>query len=133
MCHPEAQPKDLDDEKEILRFAQNDIFAVTLDTFNFSHFKLLTAAPTRPATARQASAETSPRFCFRLPPRFPRSGAADRKHRGQSIFISGPARRTRPARRTSLWAGRLWAGGLKVAERSARLGIGHKFLPRCKT
>jgi len=27
MCHPEAQPKDLDNEKEILRFAQNDSFA----------------------------------------------------------------------------------------------------------
>ncbi len=24
MCHPEAQPKDLANEKEILRFAQND-------------------------------------------------------------------------------------------------------------
>ncbi|MFH1882754.1 MAG: hypothetical protein ABIL62_08605 [Planctomycetota bacterium] len=39
MCHPfgklrastEAQPKDLAKEKEILRFAQNDSFAVTLD------------------------------------------------------------------------------------------------------
>ncbi len=32
MCHPEAQPKDLANEKEILRFAQNDSFAVTLGT-----------------------------------------------------------------------------------------------------
>jgi len=39
MCHPEAQPKDLANEKEILRFAQNDSFAVTLGTFNFKHFK----------------------------------------------------------------------------------------------
>jgi acetyltransferase-like isoleucine patch superfamily enzyme len=29
-CHPEAKPKDLANEKEILRFAQNDSFAVTL-------------------------------------------------------------------------------------------------------
>jgi len=43
-CHPfgklragsEAQPKDLADEKEILRFAQNDSFAVTLDTSNYN-------------------------------------------------------------------------------------------------
>ncbi len=34
-CHPEAQPKDLANEKEILRFAQNDSFAVTLGTFPF--------------------------------------------------------------------------------------------------
>ncbi len=34
MCHPEAQPKDLANEKEILRFAQNDSFAVTLGTFD---------------------------------------------------------------------------------------------------
>jgi len=49
MCHPfgklrassEAKPKDLANEKEILRFAQNDSFAVTLGilgTSNFSHF-----------------------------------------------------------------------------------------------
>ena len=41
MCHPEAQPKDLANEKEILRFAQNDSFGVilgTLVTFNFRHF-----------------------------------------------------------------------------------------------
>ena len=31
--HPEAKPKDLANEKEILRFAQNDSFAVT-----FAHF-----------------------------------------------------------------------------------------------
>ena len=40
-CHPEAKPKDLANEKEILRFAQNDSFAVTLvilGTSNFSHF-----------------------------------------------------------------------------------------------
>ncbi len=48
-CHPEAQPKDLANEKEILRFAQNDSFAVTLGTPNFSsliplttHYSLLT-------------------------------------------------------------------------------------------
>jgi len=35
-CHPEAQPKDLANEKEILRFAQNDSFAVTLGTL--AHF-----------------------------------------------------------------------------------------------
>jgi hypothetical protein len=29
-CHPDAKPKDLANEKEILRFAQNDSFAVTL-------------------------------------------------------------------------------------------------------
>ena len=42
MCHPfgklrassEAQPKDLANGKEILRFAQNDSFAVTLGTPN---------------------------------------------------------------------------------------------------
>jgi len=38
MCHPEAQPKDLANEKEILRFAQNDSFAVTLGTSNFRRF-----------------------------------------------------------------------------------------------
>jgi len=32
VCHPEAKPKDLANEKEILRFAQNDSFAVTLGT-----------------------------------------------------------------------------------------------------
>ena len=31
-CHPEAEPKDLANEKEILRFAQNDSFAVILST-----------------------------------------------------------------------------------------------------
>ena len=43
-CHPfgklrassEAKPKDLANEKEILRFAQNDSFAVTL--VHFRHF-----------------------------------------------------------------------------------------------
>ncbi|MFH1881258.1 MAG: hypothetical protein ABIL62_00930 [Planctomycetota bacterium] len=35
-CHPEAKPKDLANEKEILRFAQNDSFAVTLA--HFRHF-----------------------------------------------------------------------------------------------
>jgi len=47
MCHPfgklrassEAQPKDLANEKEILRFAQNDSFAVTLA--HFRHFSSL--------------------------------------------------------------------------------------------
>ncbi|MCH7558424.1 MAG: hypothetical protein IIB56_13345 [Planctomycetes bacterium] len=38
MCHPEAKPKDLANEKEILCFAQNDSFAVTLA--HFSHFEL---------------------------------------------------------------------------------------------
>ncbi|MFH1881167.1 MAG: hypothetical protein ABIL62_00465 [Planctomycetota bacterium] len=38
-CHPEAQPKDLANEKEILRFAQNDSFAVTLA--HFRHFSSL--------------------------------------------------------------------------------------------
>jgi len=38
-CHPEAQPKDLANEKEILRFAQNDSFAVTLGTL--AHFNSL--------------------------------------------------------------------------------------------
>ncbi|HUU19248.1 MAG TPA: hypothetical protein VMW72_19010 [Sedimentisphaerales bacterium] len=33
-CHPEAKPKDLATEKEILRFAQNDSFAVTLAHFS---------------------------------------------------------------------------------------------------
>jgi hypothetical protein len=44
MCHPEAQPKDLADEREILRFAQNDSFTVTLITlahFSFSIFWIL--------------------------------------------------------------------------------------------
>ena len=39
MCHPEAQPKDLADEKSRyigIRFAQNDSFAVTLDTSNYN-------------------------------------------------------------------------------------------------
>ena len=43
-CHPEAQPKDLADEKEILRSAQNDSFAVTLGTLvtlNFRHFPVM--------------------------------------------------------------------------------------------
>ena len=35
-CHPEEKPKDLANEKEILRFAQNDSFAVTLA--HFRHF-----------------------------------------------------------------------------------------------
>jgi len=34
-CHPEAKPKDPANGKEILRFAQNDSFAVTLA--HFSH------------------------------------------------------------------------------------------------
>ena len=41
VCHPEAQPKDLGRDKEILRFAQNDSFAVTLA--HFGHFWLLVA------------------------------------------------------------------------------------------
>jgi hypothetical protein len=40
LCHPEARPKDLANEREILRFAQNDTLGVTLGTLNFSHFKL---------------------------------------------------------------------------------------------
>ncbi len=32
MCHPKAKPKELANEREILRFAQNDGFAVILDT-----------------------------------------------------------------------------------------------------
>ena len=39
MCHPEAEPKDLADEKKILRFAQNNSFAVTLA--HFRHFSSL--------------------------------------------------------------------------------------------
>jgi len=35
MCHPEAKPKDLANEEEILRFAQNDSEAV-----NFCHLNL---------------------------------------------------------------------------------------------
>ena len=35
-CHPEAKPKDLANEKEILRFAQNDSFAVTLGTHRYN-------------------------------------------------------------------------------------------------
>jgi hypothetical protein len=38
MCHPEAKPKDLANEREILRFAQNDSLAVTL--VHFRHLKL---------------------------------------------------------------------------------------------
>jgi len=34
MCHPEAKLKDLANEKEILRFAQNDSFDVTLAHFS---------------------------------------------------------------------------------------------------
>jgi hypothetical protein len=49
MCHPfdklragsEAEPKDLVNEKEILRFAQNDSFAVTLGTLYFLCFRFL--------------------------------------------------------------------------------------------
>jgi len=33
-CHPEAKPKDLVNEKEILRSAQNGSFAVTLAHFS---------------------------------------------------------------------------------------------------
>jgi len=40
MCHPEAQPKDLANEKEILRFAQNDSFAVTLGTLDTSNLPM---------------------------------------------------------------------------------------------
>jgi len=36
MCHPEAKPKELANEKEVIRFAQNDSFTVTL--FLFRHF-----------------------------------------------------------------------------------------------
>jgi hypothetical protein len=38
-CHPEAKPKDLANEKEILRFAQNDSFAVILGTLGTSNFR----------------------------------------------------------------------------------------------
>ena len=34
-CHHEAKPKDLANKKDILRFAQNDSFAVTLGTLHF--------------------------------------------------------------------------------------------------
>ena len=40
-CHPEAQPKDLANEGEVLRFAQNDSFAAILGTQHFRHFALL--------------------------------------------------------------------------------------------
>ena len=30
-CHPEAKPKDLANEKEILRFAQNDSKAISFE------------------------------------------------------------------------------------------------------
>jgi len=33
-CHPEAKPKDLANEKEILRFAQNDSKAVGFENLN---------------------------------------------------------------------------------------------------
>ena len=33
-CHPEAKPKDLANEKEILRFAQNDSKAVSFENLN---------------------------------------------------------------------------------------------------
>jgi hypothetical protein len=45
MCHPEAQPKDLAKEKEILRFAQNDSFAVTLDTSNLPMARVSSLIP----------------------------------------------------------------------------------------
>jgi len=35
MCHPEAKPKDLANEKKILRFAQNDSKAVSFEHLNF--------------------------------------------------------------------------------------------------
>ena len=41
MCHPEAQPKDLAGEREILRFAQNDSFTVTLVTLAHFSFSIL--------------------------------------------------------------------------------------------
>ena len=41
-CHPEAKPKNLANEKEILRFAQNDSFAVTLAHFRHFSDNLLT-------------------------------------------------------------------------------------------
>jgi len=34
MCHPEAKPKDLAKEEEILRFAQNDSIAVNFSNLN---------------------------------------------------------------------------------------------------
>ena len=33
-CHPEAKPKDLANEKEILHFAQNDRKAVSFENLN---------------------------------------------------------------------------------------------------
>ncbi len=33
-CHPEAKPKDLANEKETLRFAQNDSKAVSFENLN---------------------------------------------------------------------------------------------------
>jgi len=33
-CHPEAKPKELANEKEILRFAQNDSFAVSFENLS---------------------------------------------------------------------------------------------------
>ena len=47
-CHPEAKPKDLANEKEILRFAQNDSFVVTLA--HFYYFTLVTYSPVRVST-----------------------------------------------------------------------------------
>jgi len=41
MCHPEAKPKDLANEREILRFAQNDSLAVTLGILDTPHFSSL--------------------------------------------------------------------------------------------
>jgi len=40
MCHPEAEPKDMAGEGEILRFAQNSSFAVTLVTYHFTFFTI---------------------------------------------------------------------------------------------
>jgi len=56
-CHPEAQPKDLANEKEILRFAQNDSFAVTLAHFRqFRYFLGSDKCPGNHRTAKVQSA-----------------------------------------------------------------------------
>jgi hypothetical protein len=38
LCHPDVEPKDLANEREILRFAQNDTSSVTLGTLAFRRF-----------------------------------------------------------------------------------------------
>jgi len=78
-CHPEAQPKDLANEKEILRFAQNDSFAVTLGTL--VHLVLFRASDLTSSRLQLIVVYLSERFknpCF-----FAEGGEKEEKSRGK--------------------------------------------------